>query len=261
VVYDGDDNFAGSSDSSSRVDPTISAEVTSDRPATNGWYRTPVTVTFTCDAGSAPLTDDCPDPVTLTEDGAAQTVTRTITAEDGGIATATVTGLSLDTTGPVVRAYGVEEGQRFFAAAPEAGCDATDALSGVQRCVATREVKGKQVTYKVSAVDLAGNVSSVDVHATTYNRGMLDVPYVDGAYEVHAGQTVTLVARSSKRARVMAPTPVPKKPRKNGEKFTGTGDGTWALGYTIPTSLKVGRTYNLGIRTSGKYVVKIHVVA
>jgi hypothetical protein len=135
-------------------------------------------------------------------------------------------------------------------------------LSGVELCAATRKVKDKAVTYTVAAADQAGNVTTVVVHATTYNRGITDAPYVDGAYEVRAGQAVTLVAKSSKQARVMAPTLVPKKPSKNGDRFEATEvKGEWALGYTIPTSLKAGKTYYLGIRTSSKNVIKIHVVA
>ena len=153
------------------------------------------------------------------------------------------------------------EGSRFFASAPEAGCVATDSLSGVQLCAATRKVKDKAVTYTVSAFDQAGNISTVEVHATTYVRGIIDAPYVDGEYQVRAGQVVTLVAESSKRARVMAPTLSPKKPSKNGDEFKDTGDDTWALGYTVPTTLKVGKVYNLGIRTSHKYSIKIHVIA
>ncbi|MGI3783950.1 MAG: hypothetical protein ACRYG2_24570, partial [Janthinobacterium lividum] len=193
VVYRGGDNFAGSSDSTLRRDPVISASVSSDTAESpTGWHRTPVTVSFTCTEGSAALSGECPDPVTLTEDGASQGVTRTITAEDGGVASVSVTGINIDTTGPNVDATGVAEGQRFFAAAPEAGCIVTDALSGAYGCSATREVTGKVVTYSVNASDQAGNVSTLEVHATTYQRGIIDAPYADGVYTVTAGHTYTL---------------------------------------------------------------------
>lgn len=262
VVYDGDENFTSSSDSTLRTDPTITAKITSGAPrSSNGWYRASVVVRFTCTEGSAPLTDDCPDPLTLTEEGPSQTVIRTIAAEDGGIATATLTGLNIDLTKPVVSAYGVEEGQRFFDSAPDAGCLASDALSGVQRCAAIRKTKGEDVTYTVAAIDQAGNVGTVEVHATTFVRGMTNAPYVDGVYRLRAGQAYTLVAKSSTRARLMEPTLAPKKPSKNGTRFKRTSSDTWTLGYTVPTSLKSGKVYNLGIRDSKKHAIKIQVVS
>ena len=263
VAYSGDDDFAASSDSTLRQNPTIEASVSSELPKSPaGWYRTAVTISFTCDPGSAPLVGGCPADVTLSDDGAAQGVTRTVLAEDGGIATVSVTGINIDRTMPVVTAFGVEEGARFFSTAPEAGCIARDSLSGVELCAATRKVKGKAVTYTVAAADQAGNVTTEVVHATTYSRGIVDAPYEDGAYIVSPGQAVTLVAKSSKRPQVYKPVEVPKKPSKSGDKFTATeNDGEWALGYTVPTTLKPGKTYNLGIRTTSRHTIQIRVVA
>nr|WP_232531284.1 Ig-like domain repeat protein [Microlunatus antarcticus] len=263
VVYSGDDDFAGSSTSTLRKSPTIKATVSSDAvKSPTGWYRASVTVSFDCVEGSAPLTDDCPDPVTLSADAASQGVSKTIIAEDGGVATASVTGINIDTTKPVVDALGVEDGDRFFSSAPEAGCRATDALSGVSACAAQRKVDGKAVTYSVIAVDQAGNTTTRTVRASTYVRGIVDAPYVDGAYTVKAGQAVTLVAKSSKRPQVYKPVEAPKTPSKSGDKFKATeNDDEWALGYTIPTSLKPGKTYNLGIKTTSKYTIKLKVIS
>ncbi|GAA3559385.1 hypothetical protein GCM10022197_13490 [Microlunatus spumicola] len=263
VAYSGDDDFAASSDSTLRKNPTIEASVSSEFPKSPaGWYRSAVKVSFTCDEGSAPLVGGCPADVTLSDDGASQGVTKTVVAADGGIATASVTGINIDRTRPEVMAFGVEEGARFFSTAPEAGCVAQDELSGVGLCAATRKVKDKAVTYSVAAVDQAGNVTTEVVHATTYNRGIVDVPYEDGAYTVTPGQSVTLVAKSSKRPQVYKPVEVPKKPSKSGDKFKATDvDDEWALGYTIPTNLKPGTTYNLGIKTTSRYTIKIRVVA
>ena len=62
AVYDGDTDFAESSDSTSRKDPVITAVVTgNDSGPKAGWYSGPVKVTFTCTEGSAPLSaDGCP---------------------------------------------------------------------------------------------------------------------------------------------------------------------------------------------------------
>ena len=264
AVYDGDTDFAGSSDSTSRKDPVITAEVTGthDGPQAS-WYSGPVTITFTCTEGSAPLSGDgCPTPVTLSTEGASQNVTGTVTAQDGGIATATVTGINIDLTKPRVSAFFAQDGDRYFVGSvPPAGCSATDDLSGVYGCLGAVETKGKELTYHALAIDQAGNQAEATAHVTTYNRGILDAPYADGAYTVRVGQAYTLVAKSTKRPQLLKPVAENKKPSSTGAKFTSTGDDTWSLGYTIPTSLKPGTTYDLGIKTTEKYSIKIHVVA
>ena len=77
--------------------PTITAMAT---PAANGagWNNSDVTVTFTCsDSGSGIAT--CQTPITVSTEGASQTVTGTATDRAGNSATATVT-LSIDKTPP-----------------------------------------------------------------------------------------------------------------------------------------------------------------
>ncbi|HET7014833.1 MAG TPA: Ig-like domain-containing protein [Streptosporangiaceae bacterium] len=73
--YSGDASFAPSSASTATKNPKIAAKLTSAHPKTKfGWYRSPVTITFACSAGSAPLTGPCPAPVTLSRSAAAQRV-------------------------------------------------------------------------------------------------------------------------------------------------------------------------------------------
>ena len=204
--------------------------------------------------------------MTLSDEGAAQSVTRTVTAQDGGIATASVTGINIDLTAPQVGPlFGVGApgtGNRFFAGSvPPAGCVGQDDLSGVWICAGVVETKGKELRYQAFAVDRAGNQAQVENKASTYNRGIVDAPYAKGVYTVRAGQSYTLVAKSKSRAQVLKPTSGSTKPSKAGAKFSRTGKDTWALGYTIDKSLKVGKTYNLGIRTGAKYAIKIRVVA
>ncbi len=262
--YSGDDDFTGSSDSTSRQDPTISADVSSEQSISPyGWYRTAVTVSFTCEAGSAPLSaDGCPAAVTLSDEGASQSVTRTVTAEDGGIATASVTGINIDTTAPQVSTLFATDGDRFFAGSvPPAGCVGVDELSGVWGCAGILDRQGSKLRFDAYAVDRAGNQAQATANASTYDRGIIDAPYADGVYTVRAGQTYTLVAKSSHRAQVLKPTTGSTKPTKGWAKFRRTGKDTWALGYTIGRSLKVGTTYNLGIKTGAKHSIKIRVVA
>jgi hypothetical protein len=164
AVYSGDTEFAGSSASTvasapEGQDPTITATV---RSATGksaaGWYRTPVQVRFTCTPGSAALIGDCPAAVTVKRNGAGQSVTRTIHAADGGVATVTVRGLNIDRVAPKVRITGISR-TTYQGRAPQARCAARDGLSGVSRCRITQHTSGDTVRVVATATDKAGNTS------------------------------------------------------------------------------------------------------
>ena len=159
VVYTGDSSFTGSSATTARQDPVITATVSSSKARQHGWYAGPVTVTFHCQATSAALTAACPAPVTLTRNAAGQSVTRTVLATDGGVATVAVSGINIDAVRPVARLTGVRAGATYFVTGPVAHCRATDTLSGVARCTVTRTTHGHQVVYVATATDSAGNRS------------------------------------------------------------------------------------------------------
>ena len=63
AVYGGSTDYAGSSTSTTRNDPSITAAVTSSQPRNAaGWYRVPVLVTFTCTTHGSPLASRSPAP-------------------------------------------------------------------------------------------------------------------------------------------------------------------------------------------------------
>lgn len=144
-------------------DPVITAEVSSSVPQSSfGWFRRPVTVTFTCTAAAAPITS-CTEPVTITSEGAAEEVVGTATAADGGSATETVS-VSIDKTRPTVSITGVKQGKTYKN--PKATCKATDTLSGVASCTLkattfkVEKPSGRHVTkraFVAVATDKAGN--------------------------------------------------------------------------------------------------------
>ncbi|MBM3765170.1 MAG: hypothetical protein FJW32_07235, partial [Acidobacteria bacterium] len=70
-------------------------------PNAVGWNNANVTITYACAGGVAPVT--CPQPASVTTEGASQVITRTATDAGGGSATATNT-IKLDKTGPVITA-------------------------------------------------------------------------------------------------------------------------------------------------------------
>jgi hypothetical protein len=161
ATYGGDGDFSASSASTSRANPRISATITSRTHRTSAsWYRTPVTIRFTCTAAAAPLAGACPAPVTRSRNGAAQSVTRTIRATDGGVATVVVSGINIDKTDPVVRAVGVRDGHTYTHS-PTVTCRAHDALSGIRSCSVRLHRHGDITRYVVVARDNAGNTARV----------------------------------------------------------------------------------------------------
>ncbi|WP_296601663.1 Ig-like domain-containing protein [Nocardioides sp.] len=157
--YAGDGSFTGSSASTARRDPAISARISSAEPrSTSGWYRTAVTVSFTCTPAGAPLVGDCPAPVTLRREGAGQAITRTVTAADGGMATVVVSPINIDRTVPEVRVRSVRAAST--GRPPRGVCAAQDVLSGVASCTITRSIRPRRVVYVAVATDEAGNTAT-----------------------------------------------------------------------------------------------------
>lgn len=162
AAYSGDGLFLPSSGTATRTDPSITSRVSSaHRRSRAGWYRAPVTVAFSCTPHSAALTRACPARVTLSHEGASRSVVRTISATDGGAATATVR-VKIDRTLPTVRLTGVRRG-RTYRTLPRAHCVASDRLSKVATCTVKRHTRGRTVRYTAKAADRAGNVRTVTV--------------------------------------------------------------------------------------------------
>jgi hypothetical protein len=163
--YLGNGDTLASSASTTRADPTISATVSSGSTPRGGWYRSPVTVSFTCTENGAALVS-CPSARLLTSSGARQTVSATVTAVDGGSATVTVPGISIDMVAPVIKVTGVKNGRTVKSRKrPVLRCVGADALSGPASCKVTQRVlkkKGSKTTirYVATATDHAGNVAT-----------------------------------------------------------------------------------------------------
>jgi hypothetical protein len=167
AVYNGDTDFSGSSGSTSRQYLGITATVSSNTPKTSyDWYRSPVTITFHCTTGAAPLTAPCPSPVTLSQNGAGQSVTRTIFATNGKVASVTVRNINIDTIAPRVSVANVQNGATYHGTAPAPACAGHDSGSGIASCRLSSSVNGNVVTVTATATDFAGNVSTATVSYT-----------------------------------------------------------------------------------------------
>ena len=144
-----------------RTPPTVTGAVVEGTKGAGGWYTGPVKVAFTCaDAVSGVAV--CPDPVTLTENGAAQSVTRTATDNAGNTATVKVAGIDIDREKPAITVAGLKDGAVYtLGAVPAASCTATDGFSGAGPC--TVSVSGGLANgvgtfvFAAKATDKAGN--------------------------------------------------------------------------------------------------------
>ncbi|NYG54762.1 PxKF domain-containing protein [Nocardioides perillae] len=145
--------------------PSITGERTT--PANeHGWDNGPVVVRFTCDdEGGSGIATCAPATATVTAQGEGQSVTGTATDHAGNTAQATVSGISIDTSAPVLDVVGGPAAGATYAfgqvpAAPT--CRASDGLSGLDGAC---EVSGGGTaigthTWTVSARDRAGNVAT-----------------------------------------------------------------------------------------------------
>ena len=137
----------------------------------------------------------CPEPVTLTGDGADQAVSRTATASDGETASIRVGDIDIDSTGPKVAVRGGRPAK--------ARCVASDALSGLDSCTLTRSRKGKKVT-------VVARYPNTEVNASGWLRGE-DLMYGRAAVvtiDMNPGRLVLFGIRPQHRAQTHATFPL-----------------------------------------------------
>jgi len=153
--------------------PTISGTAT---PAANaeGWNNTDVAVTFTASDSLSGLAS-VSEAVTLSEEGAGQSVTGTATDNAGNTAQATVTGISIDKTPPIIAITpGDGSAIELSAGIPTPTHSVSDALSSVastgsgslNSAGAKPSGVGAYVYSVTGASDKAGNAGSA---ASTYS--------------------------------------------------------------------------------------------
>jgi hypothetical protein len=265
--YSGSSDYTGSSDSTARNDPSIRAHLTSARSKSRyGWYRTPVTVSFTCATDGADLAAACPTPVTLSRDAAGQAVTRTVTAIDGGSATATVAGINIDRAAPRPSIGGVRKGTTYRGAAPTPRCVGHDGLSGTATCKLSLSRSGDLVRYRVAARDLAGNTASARGSYHVLSAFLQGAALTRGSFVVHAGRTYTLVVTTAggTAPRYFYAAVSGRKPGPAGPLMHPAGRSHGQYVWTVPVRIDSRMTRHaswvLGVQTNGSLRrVHIHV--
>jgi hypothetical protein len=151
-----------------KTPPTISGAPTTSANA-NGWYNAAVTVHYTCaDSGgvqSGIATCSADDAISVN----GSNLSSNGTAEDkaGNTASATVSGINIDTVKPVVTVLGIVNGDTYtLGNVPTGSCGASDLLSGVDGSCSFSVTGGNgngvgTFNFTATAKDKAGNVQTV----------------------------------------------------------------------------------------------------
>jgi hypothetical protein len=183
-----------------RTPPTVTGAIVEGTKGPGGWYTGPVKVAFTCSDALSGMAV-CPDPVTLTDNGAGQSVTGTATDNAGNKATVKVDGIDIDREKPAISVAGLKDGAVYtLGSVPSGSCTATDAVSGAGAC--TVSVSGGLANgvgtfvFVAKATDKAGNEAQVSgTFRVVYRFDGFLQPINDTAHQV--GLTTSMFKASS----------------------------------------------------------------
>ncbi|MEI5585222.1 MULTISPECIES: PxKF domain-containing protein [unclassified Agromyces] len=161
------------------TEPTAGYSLRSESTPRNGWYRTPVTVDFTCDDALSGI-DTCVGDTELRE-GADQSAPVTATDKAGNVFTRTVSDIDVDLTAPGITAALTPgtgpNANGWYNRSVDVDFSCTDDLSGIETCTGDTTVgEGLAGSATGSATDVAGNsatrsVSGLDVDVTAPSVG------------------------------------------------------------------------------------------
>lgn len=157
-------NVALHYDRSLAAPPTIQGAI-SPPPNAAGWNDTSVTVSFTCSDAFFPITS-CTSPVTVTTQGANQSVTGTAADQEGATATTSVP-INIDETPPLVAAAvaPAPNPSGWINSNATVSFSCADALSGVALCPGSLLVTSEGGAQPISgtAFDEAGNSATANI--------------------------------------------------------------------------------------------------
>ncbi len=177
--------------------PTIGGAPTTN-PNANGWYSGPVTVHYTC-ADQGPVQSEiatCPADDVKSTDGAGQSSNGTAVDKAGNSASATVSGINIDTVKPTITMNGLKA---IFTLGESTvlSCSASDpAGSGVDGACTVAVTGGNAngvgtFTFTATAKDKAGNTATLTGNYKVIYRfdGFLQ-PINDTAHQVDQGVSI-----------------------------------------------------------------------
>jgi large repetitive protein len=220
-----------------RVDTTKPAISGSRQPAANpaGWNNEPVIVSFTCaDAGSG--MQSCPDPVTLSTQGANQSVSGTATDNVGNTNTATVGGINVDLTNPALTgaATTTPNTDGWYQGDVTVHWTCSDDLSGVAgSCPADTTITGEgdNLSASASISDKADNTTSATVDKIKIDRHG-PATSVSAPSDWQRSDVVLDVTATDNLSGVKATYfTVNGGPTQAGNKISLTADGSYTLSF------------------------------
>ncbi len=194
----------------------------------------------------------------FTRSGGAQSVTRTISAVNGGTASVTVRGINIDLTLPTVGITGIRNGAVHYGWPPAVRCTGRDTLSGIASCALTQARNGTRTTYRATATDRAGNTRTITGSYTTLPIFVYGATYSNGAFNVRAGGVYVLVACSSGRPTYYDATLYPWSPTVRDQALNPAGPHTWMVRVRMPSLWWWLRDWNLGVKI-GSTMHLVHV--
>lgn len=150
-----------------RTPPSIAAVVLTT-PNANGWYRSNVSIAYSCSDSLSGLAGSCPATQVLSQEGnPAPYVNYTIQDNAGNSAQSNAVAVRIDMTAPTL-VVTMPPAKLFLNASHNFALDAIDALSGVesQSCTGFSTATVGTRTVTCSATDRAGNTTS---RSSTYS--------------------------------------------------------------------------------------------
>jgi hypothetical protein len=179
-------------------------------PNANGWNNTDVTVSFTGIDTTSGLDSCTPNPVVLNSEGTGQSASATCTDLAGNESdSVTVSGIDIDKTAPIVTVTGVENGVTYVLGnVPVAGCETTDALSGVETKASLTltggdgDGTGNFTATCSGAADFAGNNNSASVAYTVITPQEATTSIIDEVAEL-LGLDVVNVGQATSITRIL----------------------------------------------------------
>jgi hypothetical protein len=173
--------------------PAIGGAIATGTMGGNGWYTGAVTVHFTCTDSLSGIAV-CPDDVTLTTNGANQSLTRSATDVAGNVSSATMSGINIDNEPPTITNVNVANGFYTLGAVPTPSCTATDSFSGLESCKVTVTGGTNGVgtfTATATATDKAGNIATrTNTYRVIYRFDGFLQPINDTAHQVDTSTSV-----------------------------------------------------------------------
>jgi len=122
-----------------------------------GWYNAPVTVNWTCGDALSGVAS-CPNPPSLSVDGAAQSTTGTASDTAGNSTSATVSGINIDQVAPTITPSAPATTSGWYTGPVTVHWTCADSLSGVVTCPGDQTVSAEGVTTLAQTIsDKAGN--------------------------------------------------------------------------------------------------------